>query len=81
MYFYDIVYTLAAKNQISIENLSLKLGKTASYIPAQKSRRSSPKVDTASTLVSACGYTLCAVPKDEIPESAFVISIKDEESK
>ena len=73
MKFYDIVYALAQKNSTSIENLSLKLGRGPNYICGAKSRGSLPKVDNAAMIVDACGYTLCVVPSDNVPEDAITV--------
>lgn len=73
MKFYDVVYKLAAEKGMSIENLSLKLGKSARYIGGSKSRGSLPKVNNAAMIIDACDYVLCAIPNDEIPESAYII--------
>lgn len=73
MKFYDIVYMIARESGLSIEKLSLKLGKVSSYIGGSKSRGSLPKVDNAARIVDACGYTLCVVPSDNVPEDAITV--------
>lgn len=73
MNFYDVVYEIAGQKGISIENLSLSLGKTSRYIGAAKSRGSLPKVDNAAMILEALDYRLCAIPNDEVPEDVIVI--------
>ena len=73
MKFYDIVYKLAKEEGLSIEKLSLKLGKGTRYIGGAKSRGSLPKVDNAAMIVDALGYTLCVVPSDEVPDEAIEV--------
>ena len=79
MDFYDIIYSIAIRKKMSLENLSLKFGKTANYIYSQRSRGSSPKVDTAAKLVSICGYKLCAIPNDKVPKDTYVVSVPSED--
>ena len=73
MEFYDAVYRIAKKKGITIEKISLSLGKTSGFITAQKSRGSKPRIDTAAKILDACGYILCAIPEDEVPN--WVIEI------
>ena len=73
MQFYDAVYRAAKISGLTMEQISHKLGKTASYITSSKARGSAPKVDNAAEILNACDFTLCAVPKDEVPEGAIVI--------
>ena len=74
--FYDAIYEIARKQNISIEKLGLKLGRGARYIGGAKSRGSLPKVDNAAMIADACGYTLCLVPSGNVPEDAIVIDWK-----
>lgn len=73
MKFYDIVYKLAGEQGISIENLSLKLGKGTRYIGGAKSRGSLPKVDNAAMILDACDYALCAIPAENVPHDAIEV--------
>lgn len=73
MNFYESVYGIARDQGVSIEALSLKLGKAPRYIGAAKSRGSLPKVDNAAMVLDALDYSLCAVPKEDVPEGAIVI--------
>ena len=80
MNFYDAIYMITLAKRSSLEALSIRLGKTANYISTQKSRGSSPKVDTASKIAEACGYVLCAIPNESVPESAYVLGSPVEEA-
>ena len=73
MKFYEIVYKLASEEGLSIEKLSLKLGKGSRYIGGAKSRGSLPKVDNAAMILDALDYELCAVPKGSAPEDAITV--------
>lgn len=76
MKFYDIVYEIARNDGLSIERLSLKLGRGPNYVGGAKNRGSLPKVDNAAMIVDACGYALCVVPKDEVPDGAYIVDWK-----
>jgi len=73
MQFYDAAYKIAGEKGISIENLSLSLGKTSRYVGSAKSRGSIPRIDNAAMILGAMDYVICAVPKDKVPEDAIVI--------
>lgn len=73
MNFYDMLYKIAKENGMTFERLSWKLGHSASYIGGSKSRGSLPRIDNAARIIDACGYTLCVVPKDNVPDGAMTI--------
>lgn len=73
MNFYDIVYKLAREQRISIENLSIKLGKAPSYIVSSKSRGSLPRIDSAAMILEGLGYVLCAIPNEDKQEDTLTI--------
>ena len=73
MQFYDALYRIAAENGLTFDKLSLKMGHTSSYISAPKSRGSVPKVSNAVKMVAECGYVICAIPKDKVPDNAIEI--------
>ena len=78
MEFYDAVYHVAWLKGKAVYEIGLGLGHTSSYIAGQKSRMSSPRVDTAVRILEFCGYKLCAVPEDNVPEDAIVIDNQEE---
>lgn len=73
MKFYDVVYELAGKMGLSIENLSIKLGKGPRYVGGAKSRGSIPSVKNASMILNELGYVLCAIPADEVTDEMLTI--------
>ena len=73
MEFYDALYSIAREQGISVEALSLKIGRVSSFITSSKSRGSKPKVDTAARMVDGCDYVLCAIPSKKVPKCAVVI--------
>lgn len=79
MYFYDALYKVAKSKGIAIESLSMALGKSPRYIGVGKSRGSSPSVDNAAKMFKVCGYSIIAVPDEEIPENALILTSKDDD--
>ena len=73
MKFFELVYKLAREQGLSIEKLSLKVGKSPRYVGRTKSRGSSPTVANAAMILDALGYSLCLVPDENVPENAIVI--------
>ena len=73
MNFYDIVHEIARKNGMSLEKLSVCIGRSETYLASSKSRGSLPKINNAAKIANACGYTLCMVPSNKVPKDAIVI--------
>ena len=73
MSFYDIIHKLSREQGLSLEKLSIKLGKGARYIGGAKSRGSLPRVDNAAKMADALGYTLCVVPSNNVPDDAIKV--------
>ena len=76
MEFYRIVKHIAVKQKLTQEEICRRMGRSKRYLSANMARKSIPKVDSAAAIAKACGYELCVVPADEVPESAFVIDAK-----
>ena len=53
--------------------IGLDMGKTKNYISQTMSRGSTPKADTLAHMLKVCGYSLCAIPSDCVPDDALVI--------
>ena len=70
----DAVKLAARKADIKSTEIGPAMGKSRSYIAANASRGSVPKADSLSSMLRVCGYELCALPKDEVPKSAIIIS-------
>ncbi len=78
MEFYDAVYIAAGKRDITIEKLSLSMGHASNYIASAVSRGSQPKVDTATKILGACDFALCAIPRESVPDEAIVIDYTED---
>ena len=73
MDFYTTVHTIAKQQGLSLEKVSLKTGRTGTYISNARSRGSIPTISSASLIAGALDYKLCLVPADNIPDDAYVI--------
>jgi hypothetical protein len=49
------------------------MGKSANYIGSTLNQGSTPKADTLASMLEPCGYSLAAIPKEDLPNSALVI--------
>lgn len=54
-------------------HIGRKLGKSDSYYSAYASRGSDPSAGNVARMLGVCGWSLVAVPSDEIPAGALVI--------
>ena len=61
----------------SLYRASKDLGKSSRYINSIITRGSTPNTDTLVKMLEVCGYSLCAVPSDKIPEYAIIIDNED----
>ena len=78
MNFYDTLYSVAREAGISIERIGYKLGRTARYVGAAKSRGSVPSVDNAARMLDVCGYGLYAIPYSDAPVDALQITYEEQ---
>lgn len=58
--------------------LSLDLGKKGQYMGSMIKKDSTPSAVNLSKMLAICGYTLCAVPSDHVPQDAIIIDDNDE---
>ena len=77
MGFYDVLEDVANKTGESFYSIALKIGRGPSYISGGRSRGSVPSVDNAAAMLAACGWSLVAVPADDVPPSAIAIEPPD----
>ena len=69
----DTVRLAAKRAGLGTTELCSRIGRSGSYLAATASRGSTPKANNLAEMLEACGYALCAVPKEDVPESAIVI--------
>ena len=74
MNYWEVLYTAADNVGVNTTDIGPKLGMSRGYISAAKAKGAIPSVSNAARFLGACGYALCAVPDDDIPESALVIN-------
>ena len=76
MYAMDAVKQAANRAGLTLYRVSLDMGKTRQYVNNIITRGSVPQADTLARMLDICGYSLCAIPKDKVPEDALIISYK-----
>lgn len=74
MKFIDLIYEVAKRADTPTTKLGLLIGKNRGYVAKMKSNKVDPSTANAARLLEACGWKLVAVPEDDVPESALVIS-------
>lgn len=75
MYSYDAIKAAAASRDIALSDIGRALGKRDNYVSSMRGR--SIGIDNYSAILSACGYALCAVPRESVPRGALVIDGKE----
>ena len=71
MHANDALKQAAAAAGVPITHIGPALGKAPNYVNNSSSRGSTPRCDTMAAMLSVCGYALCAIPREDIPESAI----------
>lgn len=74
MKFIDIIYDVAKKAGIPTTKIGPAVGKNREYVSKMKTADSDPSTANAARMLEACGWKLVALPENEVPESALVIS-------
>lgn len=74
MNFYDVVAVCAKKSDMSTNKISYALGHSTNYLRNLKSMKRDTAVSNAARILDACGYALCAVPKDKVADDMLEIT-------
>lgn len=77
--FYDVLQEAAEASGVSLSSVGVAMGHSRSYVLGAMSRGSVPSVDNAAAMLDACGWSLAAVPAEDVPPSALVIAPPEEE--
>lgn len=77
MYAMDAVKIAASNNGVALYKIGRALGVADTLVNNTITRGSVPRADNLARMLGVCGYTLCAVPDDEIPDGALVIDDGD----
>lgn len=75
--FYDVLQEAAEASGVSLNAVGVAIGRSASYVSSSRARGSVPSVDNAAAMLAACGWSLAAIPSDDVPPSALVIAPPD----
>lgn len=73
----DAILEIINKQDKPAYRVGVDAGYSRSYIGAAKTQGKTPTVEATARLLGVCGYTLCAVPDDDIPDGALVIDSGD----
>ena len=73
MQYYDALLEAVNRSGQTLKETSLRMGRSETYINAGKTRNSVPNLSNAVEAFNACGYALCAVLKEQIPNDAIVL--------
>ena len=79
MNFWKTLYVIADKVGIPTTQIGPKLGFSREYVANNKSKRINPSLTVAARILDVCGYALCALPKTDIPENAYLLGIDDQD--
>ena len=74
MNFYEAVAICAKNAGTNLHSISKSLGHSENYISNLKSMGRITSVENAARILEKCGYSLCAVPNDELAESMLEIT-------
>ena len=78
MYAMDAVKTVCKRVGISARQVGRDMDMGDNYVSRIANRGSEPRCDTLAKMLGVCGYALCAVPENEIPENALRITAREE---
>lgn len=70
---YEAVREAAKKSGVPLTHIGPAMGKPSTYVNNGMTRGSSPQAKNLAAMLSVCGYSLCAVPHPDVPESALMI--------
>lgn len=73
---YDAVKRAAEACGVSTNSIGRSLGKADSYVSSGASRGSVPRADVLAAMLGVCGWSLVAMPSEDVPDGAVVIDPK-----
>ena len=69
----EVVRQAANSAGIPITHIGVSMGKARTYVNTAIAKNAIPQCDTMARMLDVCGYSLCAIPTDKIPNDAIVI--------
>ena len=73
MGFYDVLKTVSERAGIPVAQIGPAIGRAPSYVSSAAARGSDPSTANAAAMLAACGWSLVAVPSDEVPAGALAV--------
>ena len=71
-----IIRQISNDSGVSLRQMSIKIGQMDNRIANMLNRGSIPRADTMARICATCGFRLCVVPIDSIPNDAYIIDIE-----
>ena len=68
---YEVIKEAASARGLALADVGRALGKRDNYIASMRNRNIGS--NNLATILDACGYTLVAVPADDVPAGALVV--------
>ena len=76
MYAMQIVREAAKASGKTLSQIGVEMGKSRQYVNAIETRGSTPNANTLAQMLDVCGWSLCALPNEQVPEAALVVDAK-----
>ncbi len=74
----EAIKAAAAATGVPLVAVGRAIGKRDNYVSNYVSNGRTPSCPVAAAMLEPCGYTLCAVPNDDVPPSALVIDKRED---
>lgn len=78
MYAMDALKQAAKNAGVPNTHIGKALGYADNYVARIVLRGSTPQCDTMAKMLGVCGYALCAVPIEQVTDSMYEITPKDD---
>ena len=69
----DVVKAAANTTGVPLSSIGRKMGNSDNFVAKTAGRGSTPRADTLARMLAVCGYSLCAVPSDQVTSDMLVI--------
>ncbi len=77
----DAIRLAAESADIRLSAIGPSLGKSSNYFSATATRGTDPSAGNAARMLGVCGWSLCAVPSDQVPAAALIIGDDNQDAE
>lgn len=74
MKFIDMIYEVAKRSGMPTTQVGPAIGKNREYVSKIRSAGADPSTANAARMLEACGWKLVAIPEDNVPDEALIVS-------